>query len=79
MGTEITLKSNDEIIKEAHHSGELHDALDTMATDDLLKLKLEVIRGELVAELIDSGADKLIEAAKRLGWGDRLRECVEEM
>lgn len=70
--SEVQLKGNDQVIEEALEDGHIREALDRWTTDDLIILKLEMAKGNLIAGIIEADDGKLIAALMRLGWADNL-------
>jgi len=70
MGTSHGIESNRDLISASLTAGTLADVLQNWEVEDLSILALELKRKALIAEVVDSEQNEVIEAIERLGWGD---------
>lgn len=73
-----SLPSNRETISASITAGGFADLMVDWDLDELSILAMELKRGEIIAEIVDSEQSQIIEAIERLGWGDRLVRELEE-
>jgi len=76
--------SDDDLLRQAHTDGLLTEYLqdeDEVDTDELMQLMAELERDKLVADIMDNGPEKVIDAIRRLHWSKDLVEtmCLREV